>query len=93
MDKQVRVVHEDKDMCILWVSGQISAMEQVVLWIGGFIAPKHDNSQLYSIMRTMPVGNTDGDIVVVLSDELYDECELFTNIITTVLTNWGVADE
>jgi hypothetical protein len=92
MSEQVRTVHEDNDMCILWVSGEVTGIDQVVDWVGGFITPKHDDSQQFSMMRTMPVGNTDGDIIVVLSDELYDENELFTKHITPVLMEWGVSD-
>jgi hypothetical protein len=89
MEKQlVRWVHEDNDMTILWVSGEVDDVP--VFWLGGFLMPHPESPLQYTMMRTMPVGNEDSDIIVVLSDELYDENELFAKYITPKLMEWGI---
>lgn len=68
MKKLVSVLHEAEDVCILYVSGDVTSIDQVVDWVGGFICPKHDDSLQYSAMHTEPAGGVDGDILMVLTD-------------------------
>lgn len=67
----VRVIYQDEERCILWVSGLVTSIDQVVDWVGGYIVPKHDVTAVpeYTSMSTSPAGGTDGDIIVVLSDD------------------------
>lgn len=67
--KQVRVIYQDEERCILWVSGEVPSINQIVDWVGGFICPKHDSLAQYTSMRTSPTGSTNGDIIAVLSDD------------------------
>lgn len=67
----VRVIYQDEERCILWVSGLVTSIDQVVDWVGGYIVPKHDVTAVpeYTSMSTSPAGGIDGDIIVVLSDD------------------------
>lgn len=71
INKQVRVIYEDEERCLLWVSGLVISIDQIVDWVGGFICPKHDlkGLPLYNSMSTSPAGSPEGDMVVVLSDD------------------------
>lgn len=70
-EQLVRVIYDDEERCILWVSGLVDSIDQIVDWMGGFIVPKHNfvGTPEYTSMSTSPAGGIDGDIIVVLSDD------------------------
>lgn len=90
----VRPIAMNFDVCILWVSGQITSIDQVVTWVGGFICPNIDEGWQYCMMRTAPAGNTDGDIIVILADD-YENLDVDKQWkeISAGLKQWGVEHE
>lgn len=87
-----RVIAENEDMCILWVSGMVTSIDQVIQWMGGFLVPTHDDASHYTMMECTPAGNTDGDIIVFLTDKPVD-INSYWSIVEGELREWGITYE
>jgi hypothetical protein len=92
-NEQVRVIYEDEERCILWVSGDVTSIDQVAHWVGGFICPKHDINGLlqYTSLSTAPAGAGD-DIIAVLSDD-NSHPSVFQGTINNWLAKEGMSNE
>lgn len=90
----VRVIAQNEDMCILWVSGEVEGMSEIAEWVGGFYMPVVGEQTMYSQIYSTPCGNTDGDILVTFSDKGGDilDSEYRATIINQLI-DWGVAYE
>jgi hypothetical protein len=91
MDK-VRLLVDDEYICALWVSGEVGDISKIVEWVGGFIVPQvGDQIPKWTVMYSLPVGNTDGDIFVILCDIMYDlESNGYWTIINRKMYAWGI---
>lgn len=91
----VRVIVQEDDNCILWVSGEVEGMSEIVEWAGGFYMPVvGDTTAQYTAMFSTPCGNTDGDIIVWLHDDGGDVfMSDYRTIVSNQLVDWGVEHE
>ena len=91
----VRVIAQNEDNCILWVSGEVAGMSEIVEWAGGFYMPVvGDTTAQYTAMFSTPCGNTDGDIIVWLHDDGGDVfMSDYRTIVSNQLVDWGVEHE
>lgn len=88
-ESNTRVIAENMDMCILWVSGMVTSIDQVVQWVGGFLVPKHDDSAMFTMMQCVPAGNDDGDIIVFLTDKPVDP-HSYWDVVEDELREWNI---
>lgn len=91
----VRVITQNDDMCILWVSGEVGNISDIVEWAGGFYMPVvGDESAQYSQMYSSPCGNTNGDILVTLNDKCGDILmSEYRSVVINQLIDWSIDHE
>ena len=79
-------------MCIIWVSGEVSRIYDIVDYNGGYLIPVVGSSiPRYTAMFSTPCNNTNGDTIVTLHDEggdiLMSDYKLE---VQSALAKWGV---
>lgn len=88
--KKVELIVEDSS-CVVYVSGEVSNLSDIASWSGGFYVPVvGDQIPTYTIMTSVPVGNDDGDIIVIFSDNATYP-EMYDDQIREKLSKWGVS--